>query len=76
MHTELLMQILPVMIWQVIFVVITFVTCLKRRVNPWPWAIGTLIPGLGVLVYLIFSLVSWFSVLDRLNALEGHRVRT
>jgi hypothetical protein len=75
-NATLLMQLAPLMLWQLIFLVVSFVTCLKRRVNPWPWTIGMLIPGLGLPIYAIFSLVTWYSILDRLNKIEGHAVRT
>ena len=74
--TMLLMQMLPMLVWQVIFIVVSFVACLKRRINPWPWTIGMLIPFVGLIVYAVFSLVTWYSILDRLNKLEGHGTRT
>lgn len=70
-NTYLLMQILPLLIWQFIFAVIVFVVARKRGVNPWIWTIATLIPGIGMVIYLVFSLLTWLSILDRLNALEG-----
>jgi hypothetical protein len=54
----------------VIYAVIVYVIARKRRVNPWPWTIGALIPGIGLLVSAVFYLLTLFSVLDRLNALE------
>jgi hypothetical protein len=54
----------------VIYAIIVYVIARKRRVNPWPWTIGALIPGIGLLVSAVFYLLTIFSVLDRLNVLE------
>jgi len=56
----------------VIYAIIVYVVARKRRVNPWPWTIPTLIPVLGMIVAGIFMLLSFLSVLDRLNALENN----
>ena len=55
----------------VIYAIVVYVIARKRRVNPWPWTIATLIPGLGMLVAAVFYLLSFLSVLDRLNKLEN-----
>ncbi|MBL8556296.1 MAG: hypothetical protein JNL41_18625 [Phenylobacterium sp.] len=55
----------------VVYAIVVYVIARKRRVNPWPWTIATLIPAIGLLVAAIFYLLSFLSVLDRLNKLEG-----
>ena len=55
----------------IVYAAIVYVIARKRRVNPWPWTIATLIPVIGILIAAIFYLLSFLSVLDRLNKLEG-----
>jgi len=66
-----ILQFLPLFIVSVIYAFVVFVIARKRKVNPWPWTIGTLIPGVGIIVAPVFMLLSFISVFDRLNALEG-----
>ena len=55
----------------IVYAIVVYVIARKRRVNPWPWTIATLIPGIGLLIAAIFYLLSFLSVLDRLNKLEN-----
>jgi hypothetical protein len=66
-----LIQWLPLLSLSAIYAVTVFLVARKRRVNPWPWTIATLIPMAGLFVAAIFYLVSLLSVLDRLNELES-----
>lgn len=54
----------------IIYAIVVYIVARKRGVNPWVWAIPTLIPFIGVIVGAIFMLLSFLSVLDRLNVLE------
>ncbi|RAK57256.1 hypothetical protein [Phenylobacterium deserti] len=68
----LVVQLLPLIILSIIYASVVYVIARRRGVSPWPWTIGALVPGLGVFVVTpIFMLLSFLSVLDRLNALEG-----
>jgi ATP/ADP translocase len=66
-----LIQIIPSMVLGAIYAWIVFVIAKKRRINPWGWTIGSLVPIVGLIVAGVFYLLSFLSVLDRLNALEG-----
>lgn len=68
---EAIIQLAPVTLLGLIYAAIVYNIAKKRGVNPWPWVIGSIIPGFGVIVSGIFFLVSFLSVFDRLNALEG-----
>ena len=71
------LQLLPILIVSGIYAVVVYVVADKRRVNPWPWTIGTLVPFFGLIVAAVFMLLSFLSILDRLNALESQaRVET
>jgi hypothetical protein len=65
-----LVQLAPMMVLGLIYAAIVFIVARKRGVNPWVWTIATLLPGVGLIVSGIFFLLTFFSVLDRLNALE------
>lgn len=65
-----LIQLGPIMLLSLIYAVIVYITARKRGVNPWPWVIGGIIPIIGMIVSGIFFLLSFLSILDRLNALE------
>lgn len=67
---EAIVEFIPLIIVQLIYAAIAFVVARKRSMNPWPWTIGTLIPILGMLVFGLYFLLSFLSVLDRLNTLE------
>jgi ATP/ADP translocase len=54
-----------------IYAVFIFIVATKRKINPWGWVIGSLIPFVGLLVGLIFFFTTLLSMLDRLNALEA-----
>jgi hypothetical protein len=68
--TRVIIQLLPLMIIQTVYAIITFVMARKQGKNPWAWTIFTLVPGIGMFVFLIFFLLTLLSMLDRLNALE------
>jgi ATP/ADP translocase len=68
---DLLLQLLPSLVIGFIYAVLVFIVARKRRVNPWGWTIATLIPVVGLLVSAVFFFLTFLSVLDRLNALEG-----
>ncbi|CAN5870351.1 hypothetical protein BH11PSE1_BH11PSE1_29850 [soil metagenome] len=68
--SAVIMQLLPSMILGVIYAIVVFVIARKRRINPWGWTIATLIPIFGLIVAAIFFLMTFLSVLDRINALE------
>lgn len=67
----LLSQFIPAIVIGLIYAVVVYVIARKRRINPWGWTIGAAIPIIGMLVAAVFYLLSFLSVLDRLNALEG-----
>ena len=69
--TDLILQFLPLMTLQLIYAAIVYALARKRRINPWPWTIATLVPFLGIFVFPLFFLVTLLSVLDRLNVLEA-----
>jgi len=54
----------------IVYAVVVWITARKRGVNPWVWAIPTVIPVFGMLVGALFMLLSFLSALDRLNDLE------
>ncbi len=66
-----ILQFIPLMTIQVVYAVIVFMMAKRRKLSPWPWTIGSLVPGIGMIVSGIFILLTIFSVLDRLNALES-----
>lgn len=61
----------PMMVLGLFYAVIVYLVARKRRINPWVWTVATLIPGIGLIVAGIFFLLTFLSVLDRLNALEA-----
>jgi hypothetical protein len=65
-----LIEFLPLIIVSLIYAVVVYLIAGKRRLNPWPWTIGTLVPFVGLFVAAVFMLLSFLSVFDRLNALE------
>ena len=66
-----IIQLAPMMILGLIYALVVYVVARKRRINPWVWTIATLIPGIGLIVSGIFFLVTFLSILDRLNTLEA-----
>lgn len=67
----LALQFLPLTILSFIYAAVVYVVAKKRRINPWGWTIATLVPAIGpIFVGPIFMLLSFLSVLDRLNKLE------
>ena len=65
-----IIQFIPVTIVGLIYAVIVFVVARKRRLNPWPWTIAAVVPVFGVFVSGLYFLLTFLSVLDRLNSLE------
>jgi hypothetical protein len=47
-----------------------FVIARKRKMNPWPWTLGTLVPFAGLLIGGIFQVNTFLSILGRLDTLE------
>jgi len=66
----LFVQLVPITLLGAIYAVIVFIAAKKRGVNPWPWAISSLVPIVGMIVSGVFFLLTFLSMLDRLNALE------
>lgn len=67
---DAIIQLAPVTLLGAIYAVIVFVVAKKRGINPWLWTIGSFIPIIGWLVSGIFLLLTFLSMLDRLNELE------
>ncbi|WP_157223713.1 hypothetical protein [Caulobacter sp. AP07] len=65
-----MIQFMPMIVLSLFYVAIVYVIARKRGINPWGWTIGTLVPGVGLVVSAIFFFLTFLSVLDRLNALE------
>lgn len=68
---DIIVQLAPITFVSAVYAVIVYKIAVKRRINPWPWVVGTMIPGLGFIISTVFFLASLMSVFDRLNALEG-----
>jgi len=64
------LQLFPAFILGFIYAAVVFVVARKRGVNPWPWALATLVPVVGLIVSAVFFLLTLLSILDRLNVLE------
>ncbi len=70
-NAKLLMQIVPLELISVALALVVFLTARKRGLFPWGWVVLTLTPFTGMVVAAIFFLFTFFSTLDRLNALEA-----
>lgn len=66
-----LMQFGPLLLISAIYAALIYVVANRRRINPWGWMIGTMIPMIGFIVAAVFFYTTLLSMLDRLNALEG-----
>ena len=66
-----MLQLMPTFIVGLIYAAIVYVVARKRGLNPWGWTLGALIPVFGIIVSAVFMLLTFLSMLDRLNALEG-----
>ncbi len=73
--SDMFVQVVPFTLISIIYAVIVFIVARKRRINPWGWTIGTLIPFIGLFISAIFFLLTFLSILDRLNALEANSAR-
>lgn len=73
--SDIFIQLVPLIIVSVIYAVVVFLVARKRKLNPWGWTIGTLVPIIGLFVSAIFFLVTLLSILDRLNSLEERSTR-
>lgn len=67
----LLMQLLPLMIIQLLYAVVTFQFASKQRWNAWVLTIVVLIPIVGMIAFIVIFLTTLLKTLDRLNVLEG-----
>ena len=65
------LQMLPIMLVQVFYAWGAFGILRKRGVNPWPWTLASLIPGIGIFVVPVFLYWMLGAIFDRLRALEG-----
>lgn len=65
------MQLLPIMIFQIIYAVVVFQLCRKQNWNAFLWTVLTLVPVLGMIVFIVVFLSTMLKTLDRLNAIEG-----
>ena len=70
-NAKLLMQIVPLELISLALAIIIFFAARKRGLFPWGWVVLTLTPFTGMVVAAIFFLFTFFSTLDRLNALEA-----
>ena len=68
--TDQIIQFIPLMTLQLFYAAVVFVVARKQHKNPWIWTACSLIPGLGFILAGVFMLLSYLSVLDRLNVLE------
>jgi amino acid transporter len=64
-------QLLPFVIFQLIYAVVTFLLCRKQNWNAWLWAIVTLIPLIGMIAFVVILFLTLLNTLNRLNELEG-----
>jgi len=67
---DAIIQLAPVALVGAIYAVVVFIVAKKRSLNPWLWTLGSLIPIIGWLVSGLFLLLTFLSMLDRLNELE------
>ena len=68
--TAIIMQLVPLMTIQLFYAWLVFVLCRKQHWN-WGWALAALVPLLGIFVFAVVFVTTWFNTLDRLNKLEG-----
>ncbi len=66
---DLLMQLLPMIIFSLPLAVGVFWLTPKMRSNPWIWAILFLIPGVNLFAVQIFLVRVAGRIFDRLNAI-------
>jgi len=67
----LLMQLVPLMVLQLLYAVVTFQLCSKQRWNAWILTLVVLIPVIGMIAFIVIFLTTLLKTLDRLNVLEG-----
>jgi hypothetical protein len=65
-----MIQLAPMFLLGLFYAAVVYVVARKRKINPWGWTIATLIPGIGLIASGIFFLLTFLSILDRLNVLE------
>lgn len=73
--TGIVMQLLPLMIFQIIYAIVAFQICRKQNWNAWLWTIAMLVPVIGMIVFIVIFLTTMLKTLDRLNVLEGKQLR-
>ena len=72
--SDIILQFVPLFIFSLIYAVPIFIIAQKRKVNPWLWTVGTLVPLFGLFVAAIFFVTTIMSMIDRLDALETDAV--
>lgn len=67
---DAVIQFVPLMVIQLVYVFVAVLICRKSNKNPWIWGIAILIPGIGMFSFVVFFVVTILSMLDRIRALE------
>ena len=49
---SMIVQLVPLMIFQIIYAIIAFKFCRKQNWNAWLWTIASLIPLIGMFVFV------------------------
>lgn len=65
-----IVMLVPYMIIQLLYAIVAFQLCRKQRWNAWLWTIATLVPVVGLIVFVVLFMSSQLKTLDRLNILE------
>ena len=72
--TDAIIQFIPLLILQALYAAVVFVVARKRGLNPLVRSLISLVPLIGLIFAGLFVLLSFLSVLDRLNRLEKEGV--
>lgn len=68
---EMMMQFLPSSVMQIVLAFVMFFLWKKLKQNPWPITILTIIPIVGLFVYVYAQIRVLFIIANRLEALEN-----
>ena len=70
---DLIIQLIPSMIFGILLAIPVFLVARKRRSNPWLWAILSVVPLLGFIAVYVFYTRTFLAILDRLDKLETEK---